>query len=267
MIFLASSSFVGIRNAAVADATTSLRLKCIYRLTYQPDSTDAKNMVTEDMLLYIGERFSKFQSLNRHLIDSITVDIESKGGMEYLQKHGLDASIFPRTRFNFNIYKNYPEGKITVVDKIIADEYLYTEPKNLFNWNITPEKATIAGYKCQKATAEFAGRKYEAWFTSEIPVSEGPYKFNGLPGLIVKVSDTRNHYAFELISLKQPEKPAAIVFPDDRHVSTTKEKFTKGLNDFHENMAARLGLNASEEANRRAKERARKRNNPIELTE
>jgi GLPGLI family protein len=271
IVHILSSSLFHYPNPTATDSTTPLQLTCTYRLTFQPDSTDEKSILTEDMLLYIGDRFSQFQSLNRHLLDSIVVDIESKGGVEYWQKTGIHTSSLPKTRFNFKIYKNYPSDKITVLDRIVTEKYRYTEPKNLFNWTITSEKATIAGYNCQKATTEFGGRKYEAWFTSEVPVSEGPYKFSGLPGLIVKVSDTRNHYTFELISLKQPKDPAKIVFPDDRFIPTTKKEFNKGQKDLQDNMAARLGqvvtTNNPEQANRRAKERAKKHNNPIELTD
>lgn len=271
IVHILSSSLFHYPNPTATDSTTPLQLTCTYRLTFQPDSTDVKSVQTEDMLLYIGSNFSQFQSLNRHLLDSIVVDIESKGGVEYWKKNGVNASILPKTRFNFKIYKNYPSDKITVLDKIFTENYRYTEPKNLFNWTITTEKASISGYNCQKATTEFGGRKYEAWFTSEVPVSEGPYKFSGLPGLIVKVNDTRNHYTFELISLKQPKDPAEIVFPNDRFISTTKKEFNKGQKDLQDNMAARLGqvvtTNNPEEANRRAKERAKKHNNPIELTD
>ncbi|WP_460879449.1 GLPGLI family protein [Pontibacter rugosus] len=259
--------FAGTKHFVATADTTDLKLKCTYRLTYQPDSTDSRSLLTEDMLLYIGDSFSEFQSLNNSLLDSVVVDLEQKGGMEYLQKNGIDASVLPKTKFKYKIYKNYPKGEITVVDKILTEKYRYAEPKNLFDWKISPEKATIAGYNCQKATTEFGGRKYEAWFTSELPISEGPYKFNGLPGLIVKVNDMEKHYTFELISLKQPKEAAKVIFPSDRLITTTKIEFNKGLKDFNDNMVARLGLNASEEVNRRAKERAKKRNNPIELAE
>lgn len=56
-----------------------------------------------------------------------------------------------------------------------------------FDWKISPDTLTVAGYKCQKATAVFFGSPLTAWFTKEIPVSSGPYMFQGLPGLILKV--------------------------------------------------------------------------------
>ena len=47
------------------------------------------------------------------------------------------------------------------------------------------------------------GRNYHAWFAPEIPLNEGPWKFNGLPGLILEVYDTQDHYHFTLIGMQQ----------------------------------------------------------------
>ena len=55
------------------------------------------------------------------------------------------------------------------------------------------------GYSAQKAVAEFGGRVWTAWFTKEIPLSDGPYKFSGLPGLIVKLEDDKGDYKFDLM--------------------------------------------------------------------
>ena len=68
----------------------------------------------------------------------------------------------------------------------------------------------VAGYECQQAITTFCGRTWEAWFTRDIPVSEGPYKFYGLPGFIVKVRDTHDNYVFELLSFEGSAKPFTI---------------------------------------------------------
>ena len=61
----------------------------------------------------------------------------------------------------------------------------YTEPWPLMTWTLGTEHQTIIGYDCQKATCHWRGRDYEAWFTAAIPVKAGPWKFGGLPGLIL----------------------------------------------------------------------------------
>ncbi|WP_194851927.1 GLPGLI family protein [Nonlabens antarcticus] len=65
-------------------------------------------------------------------------------------------------------------------------------------WEITDETLELSGYKCFLAHLEFRGRKYEAYFTYDIPVTAGPWKFNGLPGLIVSIRDQTNTYGWTL---------------------------------------------------------------------
>lgn len=101
-------------------------------------------------------------------------------------------------------------GKITVYTSMpfAADQYncYYQEPYPLMKWSLCNEKCEILGYECQKATCLFRGRNYIAWFAPLIPVQHGPWKFGGLPGLILKVSDTQNIYTFECVRLtKQPQ--------------------------------------------------------------
>ena len=58
--------------------------------------------------------------------------------------------------------------------------------------------STILGYTCHKATTRFRGRDYVAWYTEEIPLSYGPYKFRGLPGLITCIYDKDRDHVFTL---------------------------------------------------------------------
>ena len=83
----------------------------------------------------------------------------------------------------------------------------YTEPVPKQQWTLKDEQQTIHGYRCQKATCRWRGRDYEAWFTSEIPIQRGPWKFGGLPGLIVKIYDAKKEYNFELVKLERTPRP------------------------------------------------------------
>jgi GLPGLI family protein len=68
------------------------------------------------------------------------------------------------------------------------DKYKIKEDKKL-EWKILPDQQKIGEYKVQKATTSFGGRDWTAWFTTDIPIQDGPYVFYGLPGLIVKIED------------------------------------------------------------------------------
>lgn len=63
----------------------------------------------------------------------------------------------------------------------------------------------IAGYNCHKATTEFRGRTFEVWYTPDVPVNFGPWKLNGLPGLILWATDSRNEIEFRATKIKVTE--------------------------------------------------------------
>ena len=86
-------------------------------------------------------------------------------------------------------------------------QYHYTEPWPLMQWTLESEKQTICGYQCQRATCHWRGRDYEAWFTSAIPLKSGPWKFGGLPGLIMKIYDTKHLYTWETVSVENGSFP------------------------------------------------------------
>ena len=70
-------------------------------------------------------------------------------------------------------------------------------------WVITKTTKTIGEYECVKALTIYRDRAYIAWFTSAIPIQDGPWKFGGLPGLIVEVYDEERFFYFKFISLRK----------------------------------------------------------------
>lgn len=71
-----------------------------------------------------------------------------------------------------------------------------------------------------------------AWFTHEIPISDGPYKFNGLPGLILEISDTENHYNFTLKGVEKlkPKIPFKLNFK--HYIKTSEEELFEVLSRY-----------------------------------
>ena len=76
-----------------------------------------------------------------------------------------------------------------------------------FNWKlISNESIKIMGYTCEKATLNFRGRDYIAFYTTELPISFGPWKFKGLPGLILNIFSTTgiNRIGWKVKKIKYP---------------------------------------------------------------
>jgi GLPGLI family protein len=84
----------------------------------------------------------------------------------------------------------------------LGNDLLKYDEQVTFNWKLINENKMISGYNCKKATVEFEGRKWIAWYANDIPVNAGPYKFYGLPGLILGLSDTDNLFIFNVNSVE-----------------------------------------------------------------
>jgi GLPGLI family protein len=135
-----------------------------------------------------------------------------------------------------NVFKNYPAGKITVLDRVpLSTTYKYIEDREKPEWKMEPGNLTVCGYECRKATTSFRGRHYTAWYAPEIAVSEGPWKFWGLPGLILKVEDDRGHYTFEGVAIEKARGIVPIYILDQTYINTTKARFNKALKNFYDN--------------------------------
>lgn len=249
--------------------------RVIYDLHYQTDSTDVDSRKTEEMILYLGDNFSRFTSLSKTIKDSLQKSLNSPtfNPADFQRIH----SQMPKINFKYDIYKKRPEGKTFYTEEIVMDNFEYIEDKKL-EWDILPQIDTLSGYPVQKATVTFAGRNYTAWFAKEIPISDGPYKFHGLPGLIVKISDAKKHYVFEVVEFKRIPEPLSFAFNEKNYIHTTKHNFLKAKSEFERDRIAYINnipdvsisvsYDSPADKNRienERREKLKKNNNPIEL--
>ncbi|RYG09668.1 MAG: GLPGLI family protein [Chitinophagaceae bacterium] len=123
------------------------------------------------------------------------------------------------------------KGNVTVLDYVsnMSPKLRFEENLTKLNWQLEEETDTIASYTCQRATLKFRGRNYIAWFTTDIPVNDGPWKFSGLPGLILKIEDADQLYSFTLIGMIQPSKPIPMVIEKSDYLKITREDYNKQL--------------------------------------
>ncbi|QDW26160.1 GLPGLI family protein [Pedobacter sp. KBS0701] len=113
------------------------------------------------------------------------------------------------------VYKDFNEKKLVTADYLGAKTKLIMDTLLNFKWTITREKKKIMKFNCTKAQVQFRGRNYIAWFTEDIPIQNGPWKFCGLPGLIVKVDDSMSIFSWELtgITLKAKFDKSTVAIP------------------------------------------------------
>lgn len=99
-------------------------------------------------------------------------------------------------------YVDLTKKKLYKEDLVANELYLIKEILPKIDWELSfKEKDSILGFSCHKAKGNFRGRTYTAWYSPDIPVHFGPWKLQGLPGLILKVSDDLDQVDFSAISL------------------------------------------------------------------
>ena len=207
--------FISILGFSQEKLRDNFNYKVTYKLDFKLDSTSSK-VRTEYMILYIGDNLSQFSSRAHTLANPIV----RKGNSASTSRAAV-------TKFFLVTIKNRSLSKIYNSLFIPMDQFYYTQSSELFDWKIENQTKLIEGYKVQKAATSFAGRDYVAWFTPEIPISDGPYKFNGLPGLILEIADKEKEYVFTFVGLEKltPRIPFKINFKS--YISDSREKIQK----------------------------------------
>lgn len=109
----------------------------------------------------------------------------------------------------------YDKTKKTMWSNLLfIKQYYVKEVAPEISWKIEKNTKLIGKFICKKATANFRGREYTAWYTTEIPVPFGPWKLHGLPGLILEAYDTNKNVYWYFKSIEYPtsnkNKPISI---------------------------------------------------------
>lgn len=103
-------------------------------------------------------------------------------------------------------FKDFVSGKLSMRRLLFNEAFIAEEPLPNPHWDILTDTRKIGGFDCKKAITHFRGREYEAWFTPDISISDGPWKLRGLPGLILEAYDRNKEiqYLFESVNLSYP---------------------------------------------------------------
>ena len=192
VVYLLLLSSLAVQTTAREPMIDRAHMKCLYRYVYTFDTL--KNELRDDLLiLQIGKEVSKCYSYYTFQYDSLrrTPDgakVWSELFRRATEKDGIYGD-FPHVRMSTYVYKNYPTGQMTITDQISSQDYCYVDSLHTQTWTMGNSTREVLGYTCQQATADFRGRRWTAWFATDIPVSDGPWKLGGLPGLILETYD------------------------------------------------------------------------------
>ncbi|MEG2335849.1 GLPGLI family protein [Chryseobacterium sp.] len=239
-----------------------------YNVSFKKDST-AINYEEEIMVLDVGNKTAKFYPYDFVIKDSIRKKtgeyLYSYSSFDYRLKRDLNSNV----NINFTSISPYLY-KYSTVDKI--------------DWTLKTDVKTVDGLKLQKATTKFGGRNWVAWFAPSIPYQTGPYKFNGLPGLIVELNDDKQQYIFKFVKNKKIMKENDTSFylenlNDLKPINISEKEFKKikianyqnPLKDFNSQQMVvkdkdgNIQTLDSRDLTKLHQERMKRYNNPIEI--
>lgn len=209
-------------------------MECVYEhCIYDPflDKTEIA-----DEILEIGRKASRYGDYNAYMLDSI-IKADYPDGITWDEWHKLSKKFGDSS--TTETLKDFEGSKLKHYETIYLENYTYDEELPTFDWQFTDETDEVCGHKCKKATAEFRGRTWNAWYAEDIPVDNGPLKFGGLPGLILKLEDSDKEHIFEAMQIRKSDK-------DFGHrvrslqLTTDRNKFNKMLHDYKMDMGSVL---------------------------
>lgn len=245
----------------------------VYQATLTPDSTNVEKK-TELAYLDTDGKKSVFYAENSMKRDSVMERMRATKSFDRSQMENL------RSNLPFTIEKDLVNQSLVYKSRIGRDNYSYSETP-VFAWKILAETVKIGDYQTQKAETKFGGRTWYAWFTQEVPLQDGPYKFGGLPGLIVKVQDAKGDYSFALMQTKkiaeiyQPLNRGQVITLSKSKYADMEKKIQKDPASFINalrNSGGRGGGNRPamdpkqmQEMQKRMETEIKSKNNPIEL--
>lgn len=212
-----------------------------YEYKFIPDSNNREDVKKEMMLLDISPTGSTYYSYDKQVSDSTiaaAIEKQAKSGSGNISINRNEK----QGQVNYKVVKDYPDFRTFLLTKISTDPYKVKEDRKP-EWKILPDKQRIGEYMAQKATTSYGGRDWIAWFAADIPFQDGPYKFYGLPGLIVQIEDTTGSHIMILAGNKKianPTSQAEFKLPagmvmlgiGGKNIEVTKDQFRKAWKDY-----------------------------------
>ncbi|CAM1363998.1 conserved exported hypothetical protein [Tenacibaculum sediminilitoris] len=213
--------------------------------------------IQEKLHAQLMKHFQKTYTLNFNKSASTYKQNEELSSPQ-VQTDGIQIQIGGSGAGTDILYKNIADKKYINKTEISGKRFLIKDKLENLNWKMTGETKNIGNYTCYKATrtrketrssvAMTDGKTEEkkeeitietvAWYTPEIPISNGPEQFWGLPGLILEVQDGKQTIVCTEIVLNPSEKIE--IKEPTKGKKVTQAKFDKIIEDHTIDMMERF---------------------------
>jgi GLPGLI family protein len=214
-----------ITAAGVSFAQDTISLNVLYEYRYIRDLAQKDNPYINNMVLSLGKNTSRFCTEKQYKDNARTRNARKRQQQIQSQIKQAPGTTPTNTAagglmllvdkwgaiVKEEITKDFLRQKLEIVGYAGIKTYSAETDLPKIKWALQPEKKQVGKYTCQRALGTYAGREYEAWFTPDLPYHDGPWKLNGLPGLILEAHDTRNEVVFTFKGINKNEDPEETV--------------------------------------------------------
>ncbi|QEM06705.1 GLPGLI family protein [Mucilaginibacter rubeus] len=199
--FLLCTALLSCTIMARAQKPDTAQVLVHYKFSHIRDTTNREHPYTENMVLIVGKNAGVYKSYDKQLQDALFKKQVQEQAANSPDGH---VNIQRRSSGSGTDYYQFPNGKkLARKEPLLFNSYLITDAMPAIEWKISGDTATFGGLHCQKATGHFKGRDYTAWFNPDFLLHIGPWKLNGLPGVIVEAYDTKKEVYFKFDGIEK----------------------------------------------------------------
>lgn len=212
---------IAFATALFAQSPDQALARVRYTFTHIQDTTQRDKPYTENMLLVIGKNASLYSSYDK-INESIALNKQiqeqiknNAGGPQNISIKRTGTK--PTSQLDYFFFAK--ENKFITKERLF-NNYLVEEEAPKINWKLSKDTASFSGVHCQKATAYFKGRNWIAWYAPDMPFQSGPWKLNGLPGLIIEAYDEKKEVQFQFAGIDKVEPATVTASVEDKPISS-----------------------------------------------
>lgn len=217
---------ISISNVALAQNPDKVLARVRYTYINKADTSTQKGKPrAENMLLFLGKDASLYTSYDKinfeiaedqKNIAMLMASANNNGSPTLIKIDRSAGDWLSKTNYIFFPKKE----KMYVNEFVFFQNYLMEEPIPEMKWKITADTASFSGVSCLKATTQYEGKNWEAWFSSDLPFSSGPWKLNGLPGLIIEAYTTDKTIQYQFAGFENAKAGDFVRVDDVKKTST-----------------------------------------------
>lgn len=215
--------------------------KVHYIFKHVNDTTAPDKFMQDEVATFLGQKSSFYKSVSG---ESMKRQTDKQLASPSFDGNLVIISASSPIKSSYII--NSESRNMLHISRVASDEYILEDEFPVQEWQILDESKDIGGYNCQKAITDFKGRKYEAWFTTDLPFPFGPWKLHGLPGLILSAKDEKNEVSFEFDGFDKIENSSATpIEAPSKAIKANEEEVAKLEKAFKENPSAYMQSRSS----------------------